>query len=167
MKIVFLCSLVAFSLCNLNCKSVDTKNNTIAKRYTNFGVAQLPDAWEKKSFRNADLFFQHRTMDATIYLNAQCEKFSDSPLEALTAQMLVGMGSYSITSQNRINLADREALVTDVNVNLDGVSRYLKIMVARKNRCVFDAVLSVPQPSQELAEDFNTLVQSFWAEAEL
>src|SRR5690606_4256610 len=104
---------------------------------------------------------------AAIFLSSQCEKFSDSPLAALTSQMLVGMGDYQVVSQKPLALGGREALVSEVNTKLDGVYRYLKIMVLRKNRCVFDAVLSAKDYSSQLVKDFDNLIASFWAEVDL
>lgn len=167
MRITLLNCMMLTALLLSACTSVNMKDNTVKKRYTQFGVAKLSEAWQKESFRGTDLFFQHKKSDATIYVRSQCEKFSDSPLEALTSQMLVGMGKYDIISQNRQMVGDREALLTEVNVNLDGVPRYLKIMVLRKNRCVFDAVLSARQGSPEVIKDFDDAVMSFWAEADL
>jgi hypothetical protein len=149
------------------CVSIKTTDTSVIKRYTKYSVAKLPDTWRKESFRDADLFFQHTLSDATIYVSAQCEKVSDSPLIALTSQMLTGMGKYEIISQTTVAIGDRDALISEVNVNLDGVHRYLKIMVIRKNRCVYDAVLSARTKSQEISEDFDNMVQGFGAEAEL
>lgn len=80
------------------------------------------------------------------------------------AQLLVDMGKYEILSENRLMLDNREALVAEVNVNLDGVKRYIKVMVYRKGSCVFDGVFNAPTRN-ELAADFDYYVQSFWAEA--
>lgn len=140
--------------------------NVVKKQKASFGVKELSEAWHKKSFRGADLFFEHDTKFASIAISSQCEKISDSPLEALTSQMMVGMGKYDIISEQRIKLSEREALVSEIMVNLDGVDRYLKIMVLRKNRCVFDAIYSA-QEKTDLVNDFDDLVLSFWAEAEL
>lgn len=146
---------------------VSSKANVVKKRYAQYGVGLLPEHWVRKSFRDADLFFQHNVDDAMIFLNSQCERLSDSPLEALTSQMLGGMGKYDVTSEQRIPLSDREALLSEVNVKLDGVDRFLKIMVLRKNRCVFDAVLSSRVRRDDLIKDFDAMIQSFYAEAEL
>lgn len=167
MKLIII-PILCFFLCSLSCTI--TKLNgayVVKKRHAQFRVVALPDTWEKKGFRNADLFFEHKSDDASIYVSVQCEKFSDSPLEALLAQMLVEFGRYEIISQQRVALAEREALVAEVKVKLDGVDRFLKIMVLRKNRCLFDAVLSAREKSEELVRDFNTLVHSFSAEADL
>lgn len=150
-----------------SCATVKTTNDSVKKRYTKYGIATLPSSWRKESFRNTDLFFQHVNSDATIYISSQCEKFSDSPLEGLTSQMLVGMGKYDITSQHRQKLNDREGLISEVRVDLDGVERYLKIMVLRKNRCVYDAVLSAKESTPDITKDFDDMINGFWAEAEL
>jgi hypothetical protein len=138
----------------------------VKKRESQFGVGSLAPSWHKKYFRGADLFFEHESKKAAIFLSSECDRVSDSPLEALTSQLLVGMGKYEIISQQRIEIMDREAVVTEVNVDLDGVNRYLKIMVMRKNRCVFDAVFNAAQKN-ELVDDFDQLLKSFWAEAKL
>ena len=167
MKIKLL-PIVCLFLLSLSCTT--TKQNgafVVDKRHAQFRVGVLPDTWEQKSFRNTDLFFEHTSKDASIYLSVQCEQFSDSPLEALMAQMLVELGRYEVLSQQRITLAKREALVTEVKVNLDGVDRFVKIMVLRKNRCLFDAVLSSRTQSDELVRDFDTMVNTFNAEADL
>lgn len=162
-----LCAGILLVLVSVSCASVKTSDTSVQKRYTKYGIAKLPSSWERRNFRNADLFFQHNESDATIHVNAQCEKLSDSPLEALTSQMLVGMGKYDLLSQKRMTFGERDALITEVNVNLDGMTRYLKIMVMRKNRCVYDAVLSMHKPANALIKDFDDMVSSFWAEAEL
>ncbi len=161
------CAWLMVAFVFTSCASVKTTDTSVAKRYTTYGIAKLPDTWKKEPFRGADLFFQNINSDAAIYVHAQCEKFSDSPLEALTAQLLVDMGKYHIISQRRVPLRDREGLVSEVNVDLDGVSRYLKIMVMRKNRCVYDAVLSAQEKRSDIDHDFDQMASGFWAEAAL
>jgi hypothetical protein len=151
----------------LGCSTIQVHGTTVKKLHAHFGVTMLPSSWQKKSFRGADLFFEHIGRDADIYVSSQCENFSDSPLDAMTAQMLVGMGKYEIISQKTLALADREALISEVAVKIDGVPRYLKIMVLRKNRCAFDAVFSARIDRKSLVKDFDDMVASFWAEADL
>jgi hypothetical protein len=142
-------------------------SGVVKRPHTHYGVALPPDTWTIEKFRGADLFFKHKTYDATMFLKAQCEKVSDSPLIALASQMLAGMGKYEIISQNPILLSDREGLVTEVKVKLDGVNRFLKTLVVRKNRCVFDAVLTAREFNPEIVKDFDNMIQTFWAEADL
>lgn len=137
----------------------------VSKRHARFGIEKPLAGWHKKSFRGADLYLEHESKNASVFFNAQCEKISDSPLEALVAQLLVDMGKYEVISEKRLMLDNREALITEVNINLDGVKRYTKMMVYRKGPCVFDGVFNAPVHN-ELAADFDSFVQSFWAEAQ-
>lgn len=153
-----------FLLCG--CSSTHVRGTVVTKKFASYGVEPLPPSWQKQNFRGAELFFAHPD-GAYIFINSQCDRVSDSPLEALTSQMLVDMGKYEIVSQARVDLGGREALVSEVSLSLDGVRRYVKIMVLRKNRCVFDAVFNSREFSPELVKDFDVMVSSFWAEAEL
>lgn len=139
----------------------------INKRDLRFGVGAMNESWQQKSFRGADLYFEHLSQQASIFLSSQCEQVNDSPLEALTAQLLVGFSEIIISKQEHWPLAEREALISSIEAKIDGVSRFLKIMVLRKNRCVFDAVFSSAPSQAELAKDFDHLVSGFWAEVKL
>ncbi len=138
----------------------------VKKSHTQFGVSP-PAGWLEKSFRGADLFYEHNSKHASIFVSAECDKLSDSPLEVLTSQLLVGLSDINYLKQEIINIADREAVISEITAKVDGVERFLKTMVLRKNRCVYDAVFNSAPTSSYLAADFDKLVKSFWAEAEL
>ncbi len=162
MKTIFL--ILLFSLIGSGCT---TSPNLVKKRYARYGISPPSEDWQQKSFRGADLFFEHKDRQASIFFSTQCEQFSDSPLEALTAQMLIGFADIQITKQERSSLADRDVMVTELTAKIDGVSRFLKIMVLRKNRCVFDGVFNSAPQASVLSSDFDAMVATFWAEAEL
>lgn len=149
----------------MSCTSKVITNNMVKHRYAQYGIEPLPNTWVKKSFKKAELVFEHKTTDAVIYINSQCEQVSDSPLEALTAQALSGMGRYEIIAQNYQKVDDREALVSEIKVKLDGVERFIKMMVLRKNRCVFDAVFNASEESKAMVKDFDAMINTFWVKA--
>lgn len=161
MKTIF---CLAFILSLIGCVA---NPSLVKKRYAQYGISLPPEEWRQKSLRNADLFFEHVNRHASIYFSTQCEQFSDSPLEALTAQMLVGFNEIEIINRERKQLAEREVLISELTAKIDGVTRYLKIMVLRKNRCVFDGVFNSTIEAKNLAVDFDTMVNNFWAEASL
>lgn len=150
-----------------SCHNVKVINGKVYKKYTNYGIELPNDNWIKKPFTKTDLFFEHKTKTAEIYLNAECEHVSDSPLSALTAQLLVGFTNIQYLSRETIPIAERNALVTKVFANIDGVKRLLKIAVLRKNKCVYDAVLSMAHEDNEKEKDFDMLLKSLWAAATL
>lgn len=160
-------SALLLTLSLMGCVSTVVTHNTVKNRYAHYGVEPLPDTWHKKSFKKSELLYEHRHSDAVIYINSQCENVSDSPLEVLTAQALSGMGRYEVISQAPQKIYDREALVSEIKVKLDGVERYIKIMVLRKNRCVFDAVFSSGEEFKPLVKDFDAMISTFWVKADL
>jgi hypothetical protein len=162
MKTYYIFLLVIISLSS--CTSIH--HGQVKKRYTQFGVT-APAGWNQKSFRGADLFYEHHSKRGAIFINAECGKVSDVPLEVLTSQLLVGFSDIKFLNQRLISIASREALISEISAKVDGVTRLLKTMVLRKNRCVYDAVFNSAPDSFDLATDFDQLVQSFWAEAEL
>ena len=156
--------ILFFALLLMSCTSV--LNGQVKKRHTQFGLS-APHGWSQKTFRGADLFYEHQSTQATIFVSAECDKLSDSPLEVLTSQLLVGLSNINFIKQERLYIADREALVSEISARVDGVERFIKTMVLRKNRCVFDAVFNSAPASSYLATDFDKFIKSFWAEAEL
>lgn len=165
MKMTLWILMSVITLSGVNCTK--TMSGVVKKSHTHYGVALPPSTWTSKNFRGTDLFFKHNFYDAMIFLKAQCQKISDSPLPAMTAQILAGMGKYEIIAQYPISLAEREGLISEVNVKLDGVDRYLKTLVLRKNRCLFDVILSSHDNNPEIVKDFDALIKTFWAEADL
>lgn len=167
MKTLFVLVLMLIGLCQSSCVSTKKASlGQVQKRYATFGLRPL-EHWEQKPFRGADLFFVHDKKNASIFFNAQCEQVSDSPLEALLAQAVIGLGKVHREKEERAMLAGREALLTEMTATIDGVPRFLKLMVLKKNRCVFDAVFNAPLAERDLVRDFDLMLASFWAEAAL
>jgi hypothetical protein len=152
---VIILALFTISAC------VNKKGLTVHKAKTQFGIKILPAGWLLKSFPRTDLYFEHEGQNASIFINSQCERLSDSPPESLLAQLLVGLGKYEITSQNYIFIQDREALIAEVNITIDGVNRYLKVMIYKKAPCVIDAVFNAPKQSI-LTKDFDAMISTLW-----
>ncbi|MCA9507423.1 MAG: hypothetical protein KC505_03255 [Myxococcales bacterium] len=143
------------------------KPGLVKKGRASFGVTPPGNEWVQKSFRGAQLFFKHKHQNASIFFNAQCENLSDSPLEALTAQLLIGFSDVHYQKQENIKISDREGLLSILTAKIDGVPRYLEIIILRKNRCVFDAVFNSSPESKDLVKDFSSMMINFWAEAQL
>ena len=96
MKNLILC----LALLLVSCTSI--RNGQVKKRYTQFRTS-APSGWLQKSFKGADLFYQHQSRQATIFLNAECDKLSDTMLEVLTSQLLVGLSNINYIKQEHKN----------------------------------------------------------------
>lgn len=152
-----------FLFTNLSCKHIQIKNGNVSKQNTDFGIDLPSDPWKKIDHSDADLLFYNQEAKASIFINAQCKNLSDSPLSALSAQLLVGFSEINIISQKNFTLNDREALVSEVSAKLDGVKRYLKIMVYKKDPCVYDIVLDADSFNENINKDYEKIINSFWA----
>ena len=150
-----------FLFMNLSCKHITINNGNVTKEHTKFGIDYPVGQWKNISQTDADLFFYNKEAKASIFVHAQCKNLSDSPLSALSAQLLVGFSDIHIISQKNINLYDREALVSEVSAKLDGVKRYLKIMVYKKDPCVYDIVLDADSFNESIDKDYEKVINSF------
>jgi hypothetical protein len=163
-----LISIFLLLLCSTACKTTGPKGvSTFDGRHTSFGVNRPPLPWQQKTFRGADLYFENTENKASMYFNSECLGVSDSPLEALTAQLMVGLTNVTIISQNTVELAEREAMVSEVHAKLDGVARQFLFMVMRKNSCVYDGALSTNALTDAERTQFMATMSSFWAKAAL
>jgi hypothetical protein len=100
------------------------------------------DGWSEVVVSGADLAWHHDVHSASLLLNSHCQGVDDAPLEALTRHLVIGMTDRAIVAEHRFELSRREALLTTMSARLDGVERHLKILVVKKDGCVYDVVLA-------------------------
>lgn len=113
-------------------------------RETSYHIGEVPETWRRVSLRGADLGFVHDNDGSTLLLNSNCKDLEDTPLVALSFHLIIGMTEQNIIEQKKIQLSEREALETTAEAKLDGVKRKLKILVLKKNSCIYDVVYSAP-----------------------
>lgn len=130
-----------------------------SKRKLNFDIALPPSPWVKKSFPEADYYFINEREQASITINSQCERLSDAPHEALLVQLLSGLGAYEIISEHYITIKERQVLLAEVSITLDGISSYVRVMIYKQGQCVIDAWFSAPKASL-LTNDFDNMINS-------
>lgn len=137
-------------------------NGVIKKKHTEYGLILPKEHWKSQNFPGADIFLVNENQIDNIMVNSQCEKISDSPISATTAQLLVGFSDIKYLSQNKIAILDREGMLSELYAKLDGVNRYIKIFVLRKNKCIYDIILISDEPKSASLKDFDELIKSFW-----
>lgn len=118
--------------------------------------------WRRVEIRGGDLAYYHEPDESTLLINSDCRRVQDVPLKALTFQLLIGMTEEKILKQEAISLDQREALMTTAQAKVDGVFRMFKIVVLKKDNCVFDIILAADKQSfSERESDFDALVNGF------
>lgn len=74
-----------------------------------------------------------------ITVSARCRRDGDDvPLEALTQHLFIQFTERQIVSQRKLELDGREALRTELTAKLDGVKRRFRVIVLKKDSCVYD-----------------------------
>ncbi|MCL2778626.1 MAG: hypothetical protein FWD73_11530 [Polyangiaceae bacterium] len=118
--------------------SIYREGNAIA-----FQVGPVPSSWRRVAVTGGALAFRDEGNHATILVNARCLRAEgDTPLVALTNQLVAGSTERTITSQVIVPFDEREALHTTMSAKWDGVPMALDIYVAKKNGCTYDFVYS-------------------------
>ncbi len=100
---------------------------------------------------------------SSLLIDSQCKKRDqDIPLNALTAQLLIGMTDQTLVEQKAVTFQDREALLSTFSLKIDGAKQMMRILVLKKEGCVFDVVLSTPDTAfDKRLPDFDKVVAMF------
>jgi hypothetical protein len=107
-----------------------------------FRVGPIPSAWHPIDVDGALLAFRDDAAPATIAVNGRCGLDGDDvPLEALTHHLFLHFTDRKLVSQERLELDGRAALRTELTAALDGVPLRYRVVVMKKDTCVYDFML--------------------------
>lgn len=109
-----------------------------------YHVGELGEPWRRAPVEGGDLAFEAPPLDSLIQVNASCDPALDIPLSSLRNHLLIGFTERQVESEETVPFAGREALVTEVVAKLDGVPRRLRLVVLKKDGCVYDFALVGP-----------------------
>lgn len=124
-----------------------------------FQVPPPPASWKRVDMSNASLAYRDDEHGASVLLNARCSKpDQDTPLVALTNQILIGSTEREFSSQELEPFDHREALHSKLRAKWDGVPKHLDLFVAKKDGCIYDFVWI---GEKEGTTDFETFVRGF------
>ncbi len=148
--------LAGFSLSLASCYAKGTlKNGEFVGKNVQYHIGAPGPGWQKISIKGADLAWLQKETGSIILINSSCKSSDEAPLEALTAHLLIGMTEQEVIEQKHIPLSDREALESLITVKVDGVPQKMKILVLKKDYCVYDIVFSSPP------EAFDALLPAY------
>jgi len=125
-----------------------------------FQVGPVPAAWHAVDVDGALLAFRDDRAPATVALNGRCGLDGDDvPLEALTHHLFLHFTERKLIGQERIELAGRAALRTELRASLDGVPLHYRVVVVKKDSCVYDFMLMSPSGADPA--EFDRFVGGF------
>ncbi|HWL88512.1 MAG TPA: hypothetical protein VNO21_22065, partial [Polyangiaceae bacterium] len=95
-----------------------------------FRVPASPSTWHAIEIGSSALAFRDDSHDAAILVNGRCGgKDDDTPLSALTTQLIMGTTEREFLEEETIPFDGREARHTRLRAKLDGVPRVYDIFV--------------------------------------
>ena len=107
---------------------------------TSFRVGPIPESWRGLEVDGDDaLAVRDPVTETLITVSARCNRDGDDvPLEALTKHLFIQFTERQVQSEKRFQLDGREALRTELTAKLDGVARRFRVVVLKKDGCVYD-----------------------------
>ena len=144
-------------------KVVGYKNGRVLTKDGFFAVGPLSPDWERIKVGKAVVTFYNPQMKSTIATDSFCDQaYNDSSLKNLTTHLFPGLQDTDVVNQEPFMLDGRGALKTVVKAKLDGVPVMMKIVVVKKDWCLFDFFLVSEQAYfARAAQDFETFYQGF------
>lgn len=160
-------SLVVFSSCfggSIYKKGsvLSYKNGVVNTHGGKFRVGKLSEDWIQKNVRYRAVFFQHKKDLSSITIDSWCQSSADdASLETLSRQLYLAVDGFKLSEQQKIRLAQRDALRTSGFGKMDGQDVYFSTAVLKMNACVFDFIYVGFPPNLASHEDFKTMILSF------
>ena len=157
------CTVVCFAM--IACAEPGFDGRVFRSGNIAFELSSLPSSWRQIEVTDTAVAFRDDSRNATIAVNGRCGKDADDvPLRSLTQHLFIHFTERAIIEQQTIELDAREALVTDASAKLDGVKKHFRVVVLKKDGCVYDLMLIArSQPSSAQLEEFDGFVRGFSA----
>lgn len=130
---------LALALTCFDCSHTEFDGRTYSANDVSFRIGPLPATWRKIEVEGARLAYRDPESGTILSISARCGRDADDvPLEALTHHLFIQFTEREIVEQKRFELDGREALGTTLRAKLDGVPRRFRVVVLKKDGCVYD-----------------------------
>ncbi|MFZ9887233.1 MAG: hypothetical protein ACO3JL_07005 [Myxococcota bacterium] len=128
----------------LGCGRTSLDRGVFRNDQVHYRITEPATPWRQVRVQTADATWLHDDLSASLLVNSHCEGVQDAPLSSLANELLIGFTERVVLQETRFELSRREALERELTARLDGVPRQLKVLVIKKDGCVYDVVLSSP-----------------------
>jgi hypothetical protein len=126
--------------CAFGCGASGLEGRVYHGDETSFCVGTIPSTWKSLDVSGDDaLAVRDPNTGTVITVSARCGRDGDDvPLEALTKHLFIQFTDRQTTLERKFELNGREALRTELTAKLDGVKRRFRVVVLKKDGCVYD-----------------------------
>lgn len=134
----------------------------VTGKVLDFSHGPLPAEWKKTEVAGLAVAYYHSGYGATAGVAPACEGISDTTLESLAQQELIGLEQREMLEEKRVTVDGREAVEWVVKGSVDGVEMRVNLVVFRKDGCVYDLnLVSRPETFSQARTDFQAFVAGF------
>ncbi len=157
--------LIAFMVILSGCISVSIKNKDASTKSDKFKYTSPPSPFEKISSEQADLAWQNSHSGNTIALLSECSDSKDPSLQTLEGETIQALTGYQVTKTNNLKFEDRDAMRSEVEGVVDGISVKMNVLTFKKNSCAY--TLTYLGRAKGFSKDisvFENFLQKFHAE---
>lgn len=142
-----------------------------APKSQSYHVIPPPPPWHKLAVGDdpnatdamkADMAYENPSTGAIISLNSLCRKYNKASLEALTDNLVRGVGDRKLLERKEIELDGGKALDSTFEGVVDSVFLNLRTVVMIKNDCTYDFIhVSIPKRDAGGGRFFDEFLASF------
>lgn len=121
----------------------------------------IKSPWKQIDSEGSDLAFSNTKSNSIFIFNSACRKFDPNNLPTLTNAILTGIDNLEILEKTTTTHQDRDAVMVVAKGNVDGITRYFRVLTTQKNNCIYDhALISTTEVNlNNDTKDFNNFVQ--------
>lgn len=154
---------LTLTLSAFSCSHAEFDGRVYSSKDVAFRIGPIPSTWRKIEVEGARLAYRDPESDTILSVNARCGRDADDvPLEALTKHLFIQFTEREIVEQSKFELAGREALHTTLRAKLDGVPRRFRVVVLKKDGCVYDlSEIATSQATPQSDAVFEDVVSGF------
>jgi hypothetical protein len=147
----------------LGCAGAPFNGRTYRNQELAFELGPYPGSWRQIGSDDVLIAFRDDADGATVAINGRCGQDADDvPLEALTQHLFLEFTDRKLIGQERVTLASRAALRTEIVAALDGVSKHYVVYVLKKDGCVYDFMhIASMSSSGDDRSTFDEFVRGF------
>lgn len=111
---------------------------------------------------DADNAWVHKKTGSTLAVRSVCRRYEHLSLQVLSQNLINTLQEPEIQSQDSMTVAGRAALASTFVGTIDGVGIQNKLVVMRKDHCIFDFTLSqLSSIAPEVLQDFDAFMSTF------
>lgn len=156
----YLCLVILLNFTLVGCINLPFGNNKERERSKSIKINAPSVNYENYDSKNIDQGWIHSKNGTTISYLSDCTESNDVSLKQMEITALGGLQNLKIIEQSDLTFAERKALRTHAQGEVDGVIVDVDLLLIKKNGCRYTFTLTgFPQTFSQAKSDFNQFLK--------